>query len=403
MSDRLRIIFVDDEVQILHGLRRSMREMEDIWDMAFCTSGAEALRLMSHQPFDVVVADMRMPEMDGSQFLGKVREDYPGTLRVVLSGYADNESILRTVEVSHCYLAKPCSSRILKETIDRQFALRRLLANEQLRATLASLENLPSPPPVVRQVENELKSPTASFKSVADVVGRDMAMVAELLKVTNSAYFSIGQPVATALQAVRVLGLEIVHALVLRIGLFRQFDGNKLSTQLIGDLSGYGLNIGRIAEAIALGEGADVKLAKAAFCAAMLSPIGCLVLLDARTATYLGMLPQVNGEMPLYAAEEKQFGANHAAVGAYLLGLWGFSDMIIEAVAYSNRPSSYPGQSNPILTPVHVARALGPRMPLAAQAPPDVLPLDTAYLASQGCSDRIERWCELALQNSARG
>ncbi|CAA6603204.1 Response regulator containing a CheY-like receiver domain and an HTH DNA-binding domain (fragment) [Rhodospirillaceae bacterium LM-1] len=119
MTELVRILFVDDEPNILSGLKRLMRNMRDQWDMSFCSSAPEALAAFEKSPFDVIVSDMRMPGMDGAQLLELIREKYPGTIRVILSGYADSESVLRTVGPAHIYLAKPCDQHLLQEAIVR--------------------------------------------------------------------------------------------------------------------------------------------------------------------------------------------------------------------------------------------------------------------------------------------
>jgi CheY-like chemotaxis protein len=104
-----RILFVDDEMLVLSALQRSLRSMRNEWDMAFVTSGAEALQLMQQQPFDVIVTDMRMPAMSGAQLMEELKRRFPQCFRIVLSGQADQESIMRAVDPAHQYLAKPCT------------------------------------------------------------------------------------------------------------------------------------------------------------------------------------------------------------------------------------------------------------------------------------------------------
>ena len=108
-----RLLFVDDEEHILDGLRRMLRPMRGQWDMVFAGSGEEALAIMEETPFDVVISDMRMPEMDGAQLLSEVQKRHPEAARIILSGYAAKESVLRTVGPTHQYLAKPCDPREL--------------------------------------------------------------------------------------------------------------------------------------------------------------------------------------------------------------------------------------------------------------------------------------------------
>jgi len=82
-----RILFVDDEPNILAGLKRQLRSQRKEWEMAFAESGEAALDMLSETPFDVVVSDMRMPGMDGAELLNRVKERYPETVRIILSGH----------------------------------------------------------------------------------------------------------------------------------------------------------------------------------------------------------------------------------------------------------------------------------------------------------------------------
>jgi len=110
LKEKKRILFVDDQPNILAGLRRMLHKMQDEWEMEFYESGKEALAAMEKQPFDLAVSDMMMPEMNGAKLLKKVRELYPGTVRFILSGHSDRELILQSVGYAHQYIAKPCDA-----------------------------------------------------------------------------------------------------------------------------------------------------------------------------------------------------------------------------------------------------------------------------------------------------
>src|SRR5450631_4533885 len=114
-----RILFVDDEPNLLAGLRRMLRTKGDVWDMQFAESGRQALTLMGEEPFDVVVSDMRMPGMDGGQLLAEVRRLYPRTARIILSGHADQAAIIAAIGPTQQYLAKPCELDLLVAVLDR--------------------------------------------------------------------------------------------------------------------------------------------------------------------------------------------------------------------------------------------------------------------------------------------
>ena len=127
MNAQKRILFVDDEPNVLAGLQRSLYYMRKEWIMEFATSGQEALDAMARHPFDVLVTDMRMPGMGRAELLDQVREKFPQTVRMVLSGQCDRETILTSVGPTHQYLSKPCDAEQLKTKIAQAFALRDLL------------------------------------------------------------------------------------------------------------------------------------------------------------------------------------------------------------------------------------------------------------------------------------
>ncbi len=396
---KIEILFVDDDDHILAGLRRLTRARKDDWEASFSSGGDAALALMTSRHFDVVVSDMRMPGMDGAAFLDIVRQRYPETIRVILSGYADSEAVMRTVGPAHAYLAKPCQPDQLMAAIDRPLALRRLLSSESLRSALAGLTNLPTPSALYDRLSDELRSPGVSAASVANIISRDVAMTAELLKLTNSAYFSISAKAATPLQAVRTLGLNTVEALILRIGIFRQLDRTQGTSAMVETLNDHSLRLAALAEEIALANGCDAITAKLAFCAGMLCSLGALVFLDSRPHDYPAALAATRDGTRLAQVETDLFGASHALVGAYLLGLWGFSDLVVEAVAHADLPSAAPhhsGSENVILTALHAARALGPRFPLLPDGAKSQPPLDMRYVVDVRKDLTVTEWRRLA-------
>jgi len=95
--------------------------MADQWEMDFVTGGQEALELMEDKAYDVIVSDMKMPEMSGEELLGKVKELYPATARIVLSGHCNQSTAFRMVGSDHFYLSKPCARELFVSTIEQAF------------------------------------------------------------------------------------------------------------------------------------------------------------------------------------------------------------------------------------------------------------------------------------------
>jgi response regulator RpfG family c-di-GMP phosphodiesterase len=127
-----RVLFVDDEPNILEGIQRTLRKQVELQT---ASSGAEALRLIGESgPFAVVISDMRMPAMNGAQFLAKVREQEPNTVRMILSGHADLDATLAAVNEGHIYrfLTKPCPTDRLLAAVEDGLNQHRLLTAEKV-------------------------------------------------------------------------------------------------------------------------------------------------------------------------------------------------------------------------------------------------------------------------------
>jgi CheY-like chemotaxis protein len=217
-----RVLFVDDEENLREGLRRMSYLLRGEWEMAFAESGAQALALLSKAPFDVIVSDMRMPGMDGARLLDEVRQRYPQMVRLILSGHSDREMILRAVGPSHQYLAKPCDIETLLATLTRAYALRELLMNEDLRRIITAMQTLPSRPAVYAAVVEAVQSPSVSLEKIGELIQRDIGMTAKILQLVNSAFFGLQRPMSSPVQAVRLLGLETVQALILSGQIFER-------------------------------------------------------------------------------------------------------------------------------------------------------------------------------------
>jgi len=127
-----RVLFVDDEQSVLDAIQRTLRKHVEIQTAA---SGAEGLRILqAGGPFALVVSDMRMPSMSGPQFLAKVREQDPETVRMILSGQADFQATIEAVNEGHIYrfLSKPCPPDQLLAAVADGLNQHRLITAEKV-------------------------------------------------------------------------------------------------------------------------------------------------------------------------------------------------------------------------------------------------------------------------------
>jgi CheY-like chemotaxis protein len=165
-----RILFVDDESKILDGIRRMLHGDRQRWDMQFATGGEAALQACEAGSFDVVISDMRMPGMDGATLLSRIRDRFPGTARIILSGYSEVALATRAVPVAHRFLTKPCNAAQLQATIERVCTLQDILCTPEIRRIVGTIGELPSLSTTYAALAQAVRDPDTSVKRVADII-----------------------------------------------------------------------------------------------------------------------------------------------------------------------------------------------------------------------------------------
>ena len=399
-----RILFVDDETMLLKGLERSLRSMRRDWEMHFVTGGPEALQAMERGPFDVVISDMRMPGMDGAELLDQVRSRFPQTVRMVLSGQSDKEAVLRAIRPTHQYLSKPCDIEELKQKVTRALSLRDLLEGSKVKQKVSQLETVPSLSVLHSKLRNELESAHPSLQEVSDIVIRDPGMCAKLLQLINSAFLGAAKRVSCPKEAVTMIGLDNFRTLVRSGSLLSELPASVET--LLGRLWPHAYCTARCAEAIARCEHADNNLAQDCFAAGLLHDIGWVVLAATDTNQFAEQCGKLSHQFPAVEPERLErenfdhekveretevFGATHALAGAYLLGLWGLPDSIVQTVANHHAPARTEPNGFCALIAVRVAeRWDGQRRGFCLFTEGDAI--DEALLGRIGLRERLPVW-----------
>lgn len=387
----IRILFVDDDEFVLMGLKRLIRFVKDDWEVEFASSGPEALKMCATKPFDVVVSDMRMPEMDGITLLSEIQSRYPDAIRIILSGQYDAEVIYRAFGPAHRYLSKPCTLDKLEPVILGTCAIRdRLKNNPGIQRIVSTVSQLPSLPSATFEIVTLLHDEQASLEQIGDLISADAAMTAKVLQLANSAFFQSPTPISNVSQAITFLGLGLLKPLVLSAGVFAQPSGQDLHGISLQRIMSYGVTTGLIAREIAVNESSDDHQADAAMVAGVLQDVGVLMLAQhfAPELNEATALCQSDETLSLADAELQVFGANHGEIGAYLLSLWGLPHSIVEAVAHHQKPHHSMATEFCPLAAVHAANCLQ----TDSHPLPGAKQLDTEFLQQTNLSDRMERW-----------
>lgn len=391
-SGKPRILFVDDEANILQGLRRSLHPMAQEWAMEFAQGSEAALAILAANPVDVIVTDMRMPGMDGAELLTKVRKAWPQVTRIILSAHSDQENVLRSINAAHQFLVKPCDPDLLRSIIARAFKLRDLVTRPSLRSLIAKLNHVPSVPELYAQINAALADKASSVRDIGDIVARDVGFSIKLLQIVNSAFFGLSRRLTSASEATVLLGVDIVRSIVLSTKVFASLQANAPATGAITTLWHRGMRTGDCARILARKMGLVRREVDAAFFAGLVHDVGYLLLRVnlpdecARCSVLASTEGITQGE-----AEIRVFGVANEGIAASLLGTWGLPDTIVEAIAYMHRPSESLTQVPSPLTALHLAEVFDHVGDGSASGK---LELDEAYLARVGLTDVVAAWFE---------
>jgi HD-like signal output (HDOD) protein/CheY-like chemotaxis protein len=385
------LLFVDDEPLVLQGLQRMLHSMRHEWDMRFARGGGEALRMLAERPAEVVISDMRMPDMNGAELLNTVMKLYPRTVRFILSGFADTEMIKQCIAGTHQFLTKPCDKETLTAAVRRVVAMDTWLNDDNLKAVVSHLNKLPSIPALYFQILKDIESPDCSLERIGNTIAQDPAMTAKILQLVNSAFFGLRRRISAPSEAVLQLGQETIKSLVLAIHVFSEFSTSVASKFQVEALWRHSLFVGKYAKKIARMEHQESHVIEEFFTAGLLHDVGRLVLMANFPDRYsLVMDMAAKEDVPLMEIERSVFGACHAQVGGYLLGLWGLPVSIVEAATFHHEPLKCEGRRFSPLAAVHVANVMEQKNKPNSQG--NKSQLNVAFLSEIGVASKIATW-----------
>ena len=195
----------------------------------------------------------------------------------------------------------------------------------------------------------------------------------------------------------------MVRSLAVSIQMFSQFDQSRCPRISLDDLWKHSLVTGRFAQVIARAEKQDDNVVATAFTGGVLHDLGKLILgMNVSERYKKAMDVALAEERLLKDVEGEIFGTTHAEVGAYLLGLWGLPDPIVQAIAFHHRPGTFPGQQFSPLTAVYIGDALAHEVG-DVRSEVSVSQLDVDYLAELEMIDKLPLWREMCRKSLQKG
>jgi CheY-like chemotaxis protein len=252
------ILFVDDERNVLSGLRRQLHGLRKEWTMKFVVGGPAAIEALDADTYDVVVTDMQMPMVDGAQVLAHVMHVQPRCARLVLSGHADPDRHRLAASCAHRYLDKPCEPEKLQLEIRDAIAVRESLddlGDERLERLWCQSRG-PSPE-FVGVLTGLQASPVVMSPPTREWLETDVVLWALVQDILGHI-----RPVQSPVQAVEALGARTVLSAVMVAGFLANFRGDRAESG--------GLEVAAAAYRIARQEGLPDEVQMDAFVAGVL-------------------------------------------------------------------------------------------------------------------------------------
>jgi len=333
------VLFVDDEENILRSLRRCFFDTEMITHYAL--GADEGYAILSEHKVDMVVSDMRMPDVDGYEFLSCVKESYPHIVRIFLSGYSDKEQLLRTLSngIVKAYLYKPWDNDELVARIEHYFSIYENLQTDGIEQVINKISTLPvlssTYHKFYRLVENK-----AELDEIARLIETNSPYTANLLKLANSAIYSLST--SSVKQALVCLGIVVAKDIIMSTEVFNvlRVKGTALENEYDTFIKHSEISNILFHQLYRLNYGKRVPEEFETVC--LMHDIGKLVILHFFPEQYKKVIKRRESEpeTSILDIETEEIGVNHTQLGAYLIDWWNLPLTLQEVALYHHTPDN---------------------------------------------------------------
>lgn len=345
------ILFVDDEKAILNSIKREFFDTD--YKLYFAESGAEALRILyENSDINMVISDFMMPQMNGYELLKKVKNLYPNIIRIILSGYTDNSSMIKSVSenIAQLYVNKPWDKEELMGIMDKLFDTSNKLNENDYKNIIENTENLPTIPSLFFQINKYIEDDKSNIDDLIHLINKDQTMAFKILKTINSAFYGI--KTGSIKTAVLNLGLENLKIIVAAVEFFN-INSTDFYMKLLWDHA-YFTNIitTKLYEYIF-----KKKIPQQYSSAGLLHDIGKVIFLKLHNDQYVNILKCKDDfkDTDISALEKNLFNYTHEELGYYILNWWQLPSPIVETALKHSSPLSSSKVNREIVCIVHLA------------------------------------------------
>jgi len=365
-DDSTKILFVDDDPATIDALKRLLAN--EGWNCHFASSASEVLQQIETEPMALLVSNVELPGMDGTELLAEISNKHPQTVRLLLTDVAKDEKTLKALAAGHAQqiIPVPWIDQELKEVI--RSALRQSTQQKKhslkFQALINSMPLLPALPESYSQVQNCIMDNDVDIEKMADIIGQDVGMSSALLHWANSALFGQRFRVDTIKKAIVVLGTDIVVNLILSEAVTRSMTSTPLQTESFNlkTFKSHSIATAIIARMLIKSTfSSNSDMQDRAFIAGLLHDMGKLVAASNLGRQYSAASRLANHQhCTLHDAEMRILGTSHAELGSFLAEWWALPHFIVSTIAAHHEPRISPVDPE-VINAVYLANLLSYR------------------------------------------
>ena len=310
------------------------------------------------EQIDYVFVDINANKDDLLSFLKRVQSEFPHVVRILLSDTFSHDLVLMTNDIIHLILEKKNLEQNLKTLFIKADKFRQLLTSPELIKMTNAFNNLVVLKPQYMEILQQINRQDSSNKVLCDLIEKNLALSTKVLQVANMTTFAPLKRIQSIGNAVFFIGSNVLRALILNMQVYGIDAGKGNVFRYLAALEKHCYNVAVCSKTIANQFNVSKSISNDCFTAGLLHDIGKLVIMD-KVHNWDSIQKLADeSDLTIWKAEEAFLGTNHAKIGAYFLGIWNFSDEIIDAVAFHHNPSDCDDKGITPLTFVHIAEAM---------------------------------------------
>lgn len=334
-----KVLFVDDERNILKAIQREF--YQTAFQIITAQSAKEALDIIKKETIDIIISDIKMPEMDGLQLLQIIKKKHPLINRIILSGYVEQSAVVSSIieGIATSYLTKPWNSEELHYYINHILDIKKHLKEKKFLSVLNLIDNLPAHPDQFKKMSVAIKQ-GKTINELTQIIENDICITAKILQVANSAFYST-EKVTYIKRALINIGIDISKDIINVNPVITQFEWKDFQIQYFHKTLKHSSNVQYATNELLKILGSRMNKIQLTS-VGLTHDIGKIILIQyfperlKKTMDYQEKHPEKN-----FYECESQLGYNdltHAEIGAYFMNWWNLPEIYAQTARYHHSP-----------------------------------------------------------------